>query len=126
MSLLLPPSLPPSLCPLLSPPSLPPSGHLGYESDVFAFGVLLLELLTGQKAMQDSNRSLVDVMIPLLASGLPQVDKFMDPSLAGQWTKEQAIMMAIVAKHCVMPSPKDRPPMTTVVDKLSGMKVGAE
>ena len=92
---------------------------------MFAFGVLLLELLTGQKAMQDSSHSLVDTMQPLLSSGLPPVDKFMDPALAGQWTKEQAIMMAIVAKHCVMSSPRDRPPMSTVVQKLAGLKVAA-
>ena len=91
------------------------------KSDVYGFGVVLLELLTGRKSV-DKNRppreqNLVDWARPYLNDSR-RLDRVMDPNLAGQYAGRAAQKSAALAYQCVSLSPKSRPHMSAVVDVL--------
>lgn len=91
-------------------------------SDVYGFGVVLLELLTGKRAM-DKNRAsreqnLVEWARPLLKDSQHKLDRIMDPKLEGQYSMEGAKKAAFLAYQCLSHHSKYRPTMNTVVKTL--------
>ena len=91
------------------------------KSDVYGFGVVLLELLTGRRSVDKSRppreQSLVEWARPYLTDAR-RLDRVMDPSLAGQYSSRAAHKAAAVAHQCVSLSPKSRPHMSAVVEAL--------
>jgi hypothetical protein len=90
-------------------------------SDVFSFGVVLLELITGRRSM-DKNRpsreqNLVEWARPLLKDP-HKLDRIMDPRLEGQYSTEGARKAALLAYQCLSQHPKSRPTMSNVVKTL--------
>lgn len=97
------------------------TGHVTAMSDVFSFGVVLLELLTGRRCL-DKNRpnreqNLVDWAKPFMKDS-HKVDRIMDPRLEGQYSSEGARKAATLAYHCLSQHPKSRPTMSCVVKTL--------
>lgn len=97
------------------------TGHLTTISDVFSFGVVLLELITGRRSM-DKNRpsreqNLVEWARPLLKDP-HKLDRIMDPRLEGQYSTEGARKAALLAYQCLSQHPKSRPTMSNVVKTL--------
>nr|8HOD_A Chain A, Hypothetical protein [Saccharum hybrid cultivar] len=97
------------------------TGHLTAKSDVYGYGVVLLELLSGRKAVDKTRppreQSLVEWARPYLTDAR-RLDRVMDPSLAGQYSTRAAHKAAAVAHQCVALNPKSRPHMSAVVDAL--------
>lgn len=97
------------------------TGHLYVKSDVYGFGVVLLEMLTGRRAL-DTNRpsgqqNLVDWAKPYLTK-TGMLRTIMDERMAGQYSPKAALQAAQVTLKCLAPEPKSRPSMKEVLETL--------
>ncbi|GAV69861.1 Pkinase_Tyr domain-containing protein [Cephalotus follicularis] len=108
-----------------------PAGTLGYldpeyyrlhylttKSDVYSFGVLLLEILSGRKAidMQYEEGNIVEWAVPLIKTG--DISAILDPVLKPPSDPEALKRIANVACKCVRMRGKDRPSMDKVTTAL--------
>uniref|UniRef100_A0A0E0JGU3 non-specific serine/threonine protein kinase n=1 Tax=Oryza punctata TaxID=4537 RepID=A0A0E0JGU3_ORYPU len=98
-------------------------GRLGPESDVFSFGVVLLELVSGRKVMDvnASPSSIVAWAVPLVAAGMAR--EVLDGRVpAPRCAKEERAVARVlaVAARCVSERVERRPAMSDVVAELHG------
>ncbi|KAA8547587.1 hypothetical protein F0562_004016 [Nyssa sinensis] len=97
------------------------TGHLYVKSDVYGFGVVLLELLTGLRALDNKRPSgqhnLVDWAKPLL-SHKRKLKSIMDARMEGQYSSKVALQAAQLTIKCLETDPKSRPSMKEVVEVL--------
>ncbi|GJN30189.1 hypothetical protein PR202_gb18477 [Eleusine coracana subsp. coracana] len=101
------------------------TGHLYVKSDVYGFGVVLLELLTGLRA-HDPNRpsdqqNLVEWARPYLSGGR-KLTSLMDQRLGGRYPPKAALRAARLANKCLSGEPKSRPSMADVVAALEDIE----
>ncbi|CAH8286468.1 unnamed protein product [Eruca vesicaria subsp. sativa] len=97
------------------------TGHLYVKSDVYGFGVVLLEIMTGLRVC-DSKRphgqeNLVDWLRPKL-SNKNKVKHIMDKGIKGQYSSKVATEMGRITFSCTEPDPRKRPHMMEVLDVL--------
>ncbi|KAI3447887.1 hypothetical protein Pfo_004552 [Paulownia fortunei] len=97
------------------------TGHLYVKSDVYGFGVVLVEMLTGLRAL-DTNRpsgqhNLVDWIKPHLPDRR-KLKNIMDSRLEGRYPSRSALQIAQLALNCLENEPKNRPPMQEIVETL--------
>lgn len=97
------------------------TGHLTAKSNVYSFGVVLLEILTGRRAVDrnrpDGEQNLVEWSRPYL-SDRHRVSRIVDQKLEGQYSVEGAHKAARVARQCLRQDATVRPTMKQVVDSL--------
>ncbi|XP_076926120.1 uncharacterized protein LOC143589167 [Bidens hawaiensis] len=100
------------------------TGHLYAKSDVYGFGVLMLEIITGLRVL-DTNRPatkkmLTDWVKPFLWDK-KRIHKVMDPRLRKKYPVKAAHKTAKFILTCLVPEPSKRPSMEEVVSRLKGI-----
>ncbi|KAL8235138.1 hypothetical protein R6Q59_021238 [Mikania micrantha] len=79
------------------------TGHLTISCDIYAFGVVLLELMTGLRSVDTRRPSgevhLVDWIRPLLLLGKKSIMGVIDPRMEGQFTYKAALKVADLAYY---------------------------
>ncbi|KAL0905858.1 hypothetical protein M5K25_024303 [Dendrobium thyrsiflorum] len=107
-------------------PEYASSGKLTDKSDVFSFGVMILELITGRRPVDSSQSfmddSLVDWARPLLTRALDDgnFDALTDPNLGKTYNSIEMRRMIACAAACVRHSARRRPRMSQIVRALEG------
>ncbi|KAG0515496.1 hypothetical protein BDA96_10G283700, partial [Sorghum bicolor] len=101
------------------------TGHLTARSDVYGFGVVLLEMIIGRRAVDKSRPSrehnLVDWARPLLVHNR-KLFRIIDPRMEGQYSTKAAIEVASLAYRCLSQNPKGRPTMSQVVETFEAVQ----
>lgn len=94
-------------------------------SDVYGFGVVLLELITGKRSMDKTRpsqeQSLVEWARPLLKDPR-KLDRIIDPRLEGQYSTKGAQKASALAYKCLSHNPMPRPTMSEVVKILESLQ----
>lgn len=96
-------------------------GHLYVRSDVYGFGVVLLEILTGLRALDptrpSAQQNLVEWAKPVLTQK-KKIQKMMDPRLEHKYPLFAVLKTAELIQRCLEDDPKNRPPMDDVLREL--------
>ncbi|KAJ4958335.1 hypothetical protein NE237_025446 [Protea cynaroides] len=107
-------------------PEYAASGKLSDKSDVFSYGVMLLELITGRRPVDSANTfmddSLVDWARPLMTRALEEgnYDTLVDARLQNDYNPVEMARMVACAASCVRHSARRRPRMSQIVRALEG------
>ncbi|CAN6289882.1 unnamed protein product [Urochloa humidicola] len=101
------------------------TGHLTAKSDVYSYGVVLLELLSGQRAL-DKNRppgqhNLVEWARPYITNKR-RVIHVLDSRLGSHYSLPVAQKVAALALQCLSMDARCRPGMDQVVTVLEGLQ----
>ncbi|KAJ0610316.1 putative protein kinase RLK-Pelle-RLCK-VI family [Helianthus annuus] len=99
-------------------------GIVDEKTDVFAFGVLLLELISGRRALDYSQQSLVLWAKPLLRKN--NVRELVDPAIVDKCNTRQLHLTVLAASLCIQQSSIRRPDMNQVLQILKGEYGGWE
>ncbi|XP_010530999.1 PREDICTED: probable serine/threonine-protein kinase Cx32, chloroplastic isoform X2 [Tarenaya hassleriana] len=101
------------------------TGHLYVKSDVYAFGAVLLEMMTGLRAHDtrrgDGKQSLVEWLRPSLSSR-SKLLRVMDTRIKGQYSSDSATELARITLSCLELDPKKRPHMSQVLRVLENAR----
>nr|XP_043640065.1 probable receptor-like serine/threonine-protein kinase At5g57670 [Erigeron canadensis] len=97
-------------------------GKVTDKIDVYAFGVVLLELLSGRKPISNEypkgEESLVMWAKPILSSG--KFHHLLDKRLVCNYDADQMERMALASTLCIRRAPRARPHMSSVLKLLQG------
>lgn len=93
------------------------TGRLNAKSDIWSYGVVLYELITGRRPL-DQNRpkaeqSLLEWVKPFVSDG-KKFRLIVDPRLKGNYPLRSARKLAAVANRCLARQPRERPKMSEV------------
>ncbi|ONK67751.1 uncharacterized protein A4U43_C05F3400 [Asparagus officinalis] len=103
-------------------------GKLTAKSDVYGFGVVLLEILSGRRALDCSKpraeHELVKWAMPYFKNKLHFLNIVMDKRIYGQYSQNEALKVAQIAGLCLSYDRKQRPNMSDVVTALEFIQGG--
>ncbi|CAH8354415.1 unnamed protein product [Eruca vesicaria subsp. sativa] len=89
------------------------------KSNVYSFGIVLLEIITGQPVIEQSREKsyIVEWAKSMLANG--DIDSIMDPNLHREYDTSSSWKALELAMSCVNPCSTERPNMTRVAHELN-------
>ncbi|XP_035547836.1 putative leucine-rich repeat receptor-like serine/threonine-protein kinase At2g19230 [Juglans regia] len=94
-------------------------GNFKKESDVYSFGIILFELITGRPAIirgPMQNNHILDWVSPLI--GRADIQNIVDPRLEGEFNTTSAWKVVEIAMSCALPAAIQRPGMSQVLAEL--------
>ncbi|XVE58649.1 hypothetical protein DITRI_Ditri04bG0185700 [Diplodiscus trichospermus] len=97
-------------------------GKVSESCDVYSFGILLLEIISGKKPLEKLpggvKRDIVQWVTPYVQKGA--FDHIADPRLKGKFDRAQLKLAVMIALKCTDSNPENRPSMLEVVEWLKG------
>lgn len=91
-------------------PEYTSTGRFTEKSDVYAFGVIIFQILAGKRQINHSMR---------LGAESCRFEDFMDTNLDGKFSEPEAAKLVRLALACTHEFPNQRPNMETVIQALS-------
>lgn len=86
------------------------TGRFTEKSDIYAFGVIILQVLFGKRMLTSSMR---------LAAESCRFEDFIDTNLEGKFSESEATKLAKIALMCTHELPTNRPNMEDILHELS-------
>ncbi|TVU25588.1 hypothetical protein EJB05_28090 [Eragrostis curvula] len=106
-------------------PEYATTGKVTTKVDVYAYGVILMEMITGRKVLDDSLPEDETHLVTIFRRNMLDKEKFrkfVDPTLelsAEAWNS--LLEVADLARHCTAREPHQRPDMCHCVNRLSSL-----
>lgn len=99
------------------------NGLVSTKLDVYSFGILMIEMLTGKEVSElhrEENLQLPELLKKVLdeKDGTEYLSRIMDPSLEGNFPIELAVLMMNIVDRCLNKDPSRRPSMDEIVQFL--------
>lgn len=86
------------------------TGGFTEKSDVYAFGVTILQILSGKRQLSSSMR---------LAAESCTLEGFIDKNLQNKFSASEAAKLTNIAVRCTHESPEKRPNIQEVIQELT-------
>ncbi|XP_042517869.1 cysteine-rich receptor-like protein kinase 2 isoform X1 [Macadamia integrifolia] len=98
-------------------------GQLTEKADVYSYGVLILEVLTGRKNTTSMSSTVGHYLMSQVWDHYTSetLMETIDPALQGQCSEEQVVKVFTIGLLCAQASPSLRPTMRKVVEMLTNM-----
>ncbi|KAK2999018.1 hypothetical protein RJ639_022620, partial [Escallonia herrerae] len=97
------------------------TGHLTAKSDMWSFGVVLYEIITGRRTIERNRPALEQRLLEWVKQFPAESKRFsiiIDPRLKNEYSLNAARRIAKLADSCLNKNPKDRPTMSQLVEEL--------
>ncbi|GJP55845.1 hypothetical protein CLOM_g14868 [Closterium sp. NIES-68] len=91
------------------------SGQLSRKSDTYAFGVFLLELVSGRLALEEQFQELRRLVV---AKTFPDPDLVVDQRIQGEWSKKHVYITFTLIRFAISFDWEHRPSMSVMRDKM--------
>ncbi|KAL2324345.1 hypothetical protein Fmac_023403 [Flemingia macrophylla] len=100
-------------------------GQFSVKSDVFSFGVMVLEIVNGKrKGCSSRSKRIDDIRRHAWMKWTEETPlELLDPNIKGPYSREEVIKCIHIGLLCVQEDPNDRPTMATVVFYLNSPSV---
>ncbi|XP_059644200.1 probable L-type lectin-domain containing receptor kinase VII.2 [Cornus florida] len=102
------------------------TGRASVQTDVYGFGILVLEVVCGRGPIQEGKPGLIDLVSGLMERG--ELISALDERLKakGGYSEEEVERVLHLGLLCVYPDPSSRPTMRQILKALEGTNEGTE